>query len=155
MRRLYSKKKTFLLTAASAFVLSCLFCILCISEIDFSIIEKRSRIITDTENNIIGYTLSEDTDSYRFLTKSDEVAEVYLKMLLANEDQNFYHHFGVDLPAIFRSAWDNAAGQKVMSPSKKDLSEQNRRNHLCRLFNASLRPHSGSELVSDFNPVRI
>lgn len=102
------------LLAASAAGFS-LFCADCINELDYSVIEKRSKVMYAADGSVAGFSLSEDTDSYRFYTSADEVSPLYVKMLLANEDRNFYSHIGVDFPAVIRASWGNLSEGRISS----------------------------------------
>ena len=100
---------------AVLFAGSAVFCASCIDELDYSVLEKRSRVLYASDGSVIGYSLSEDTDSYRFYTTADEVSPLYLKMLIANEDRNFYGHHGVDFPALLRALKGNLSNGRVTS----------------------------------------
>ncbi|WP_019001154.1 hypothetical protein [Succinimonas amylolytica] len=60
-----------------------------IDELDYSPINNRSHVLYARDGTVLGYSLSSDSDSYRFYTKAEEVSPLYLKMLLASEDRNF------------------------------------------------------------------
>ncbi len=105
-RKLLKKAALYLAMALAAMAF---FTVYCIQELDFSLLENRSHVVYDAKGQILGYTLSQDTDSYRFYTTSDEVSPLYLKMLLANEDHRFYDHFGVDLLSLPRALFYNLA----------------------------------------------
>lgn len=101
--------------AAMAFLAVAVFCWNAIREIDFSLIENRSSVLYDVNGNVIGYTLSKDSDSYRFYTKIGEVDDLYLKMLIANEDRRFYEHCGVDFAALIRAFVGNVRANAISS----------------------------------------
>ena len=98
-------------TAVTAVV--AVFSYIAISEIDLSKIEHRSRVIYDSEGGIVAYTLSDDTDSYRFYTREDEVSPLYISMLIANEDRRFREHCGVDFPALVRAFFSNISSNRT------------------------------------------
>lgn len=92
-----------------------MFCIESINELDYSIIDKRSRVIYDANGNVVSYTLSEDNDSYRFYTKIEDVSPLYISMLLASEDKRFYSHYGVDFLSVGRAFFKNLVRSKITS----------------------------------------
>ena len=100
-------------------VLSCLalfaFVLYSILSIDFSPLQNRSNILFDKDGNVIAFSLSKDNQSYRFLTTKDDVSEIYLKMLLSNEDKNFYSHIGVDFKALIRALIFNLKNREITS----------------------------------------
>lgn len=79
----------------------------CILELDYSLLNERSHVVYDQNGEILGYTLSKDSDAYRFYTKAEEVSPLYLKMLIANEDHRFYDHHGVDFLSLPRALVNN------------------------------------------------
>lgn len=105
-----------LLSAFTVFVVSAFsFIVISISELNLSLIESRSKILLDDKNNIIAYSLSSDTQSLRFLTRKEDVADIYLKMLIANEDNDFYSHMGVNLSSLIRATFSNIHSNKITS----------------------------------------
>lgn len=60
------------------------------------------KIAFSKDNTVIAYAPAPDT-RYRFKTDSNDVDPLYLKMLLAAEDERFNYHLGVDPIAVFRS----------------------------------------------------
>lgn len=59
-------------------------------------------------------TIKED----RILIKVEEAPDVLIKGLLASEDRDFYHHFGISLRGIARAMWTNVrAGGMVQGGS--------------------------------------
>ncbi len=92
-----------------------IFCYTSIQELDFAILENRSQVLYGSDGSVMAYTLSSDTESYRFYTKVTDVSPLYLKMLIANEDRNFFSHCGVDLPSLFRAAFSNIRNGKITS----------------------------------------
>ena len=86
-----------------------------ISELDYSMIEQRSRVLYARDGAVLGYSLSSDNDSYRFYTRAEEVSPLYLKMLLASEDRNFYRHSGVDFLSLLRALSDNVVSGRITS----------------------------------------
>lgn len=81
---------------------------------DLTRYEQSSRSVTDSEGNILSYTRSAD-DKVRLKTTVDKVDPLYLKMLLASEDQRFYSHFGVDPLAIARAFISNIKSEHIVS----------------------------------------
>lgn len=96
-------------------VVSGCFCINAITELNYSLIEQRSLVLYDRSNNVLGYSLSSDTQSYRFYTKKEDVSPLYLQMLLASEDKRFNEHMGVDFLALMRSSITNLKNGSVTS----------------------------------------
>ncbi len=115
----FSKIKTAILWTAVLFTLASIagiiFYIIAINELDFSILENRSKAVYDDSGRLIGYSLSQDNDSLRLLTKADEVSPLYLKMLIANEDRRFYSHPGVDFKALGRALITNIQNNEITS----------------------------------------
>lgn len=125
-------------------VLSCLalfaFVLYSILSIDFSPLQNRSNILFDKDGNVIAFSLSKDNQSYRFLTTKDDVSEIYLKMLLSNEDKNFYSHIGVDFKALIRAIVFNLKNREITSGGStlamqvvKRLSNHKKRSYLNKL----------------------
>lgn len=111
-----------------------------ILSIDFSPLENRSNVLFDKEGNVIAYTLSADTQSYRFLTAPKDVSQIYLKMLLSNEDKNFYSHIGVDFKALVRALVYNLKNREITSGGStlamqvvKRLSNHQKRSYINKL----------------------
>ena len=50
----------------------------------------------------------------RVLVKRSELPEKLVRALIAVEDRNFYHHFGVDARAIARAMWANLRARSVV-----------------------------------------
>ncbi|MGN0908256.1 MAG: transglycosylase domain-containing protein [Succinivibrio sp.] len=90
--------------ASGAFALIALGAIICAP--DTTLYDRSSRTVSDSEGNLLHYTISPDGD-YRFKTAPGDVDPIYIKMLLASEDKRFYSHAGVDPIAIFRAAASN------------------------------------------------
>ncbi|MBQ8706828.1 MAG: transglycosylase domain-containing protein [Succinivibrionaceae bacterium] len=110
-------KTWYLLPAAAAALLGAAvaFCNSCIEELDFSPLEQRSRVLYARDGSVAAYTLSSDTESYRFYTRIDDVSPLYLRMLLAGEDRNFFSHPGADFPSLLRAALVNLKNGRVIS----------------------------------------
>lgn len=87
----------------------------CIDEISLDKYEKRSYVLYSDKGNVLAYTLSEDNSSLRFKTTKDDVSDLYLKMLIANEDKRFYSHIGVDPLSLCRAIFYNLKNQSVGS----------------------------------------
>jgi len=88
---------------------------MCIDEISLDKYENRSYVLYSDKGNVLAYTLSDDTSSIRFKTTKDDVSDLYLKMLIANEDKRFYSHFGVDPLSLLRASFYNLKNQSVGS----------------------------------------
>lgn len=86
-----------------------------INELSLSKFHDRSYVLYSDKGNVLAYTLSSDTSALRFKTTKDEVSELYINMLIANEDKRFYSHFGVDPVSIVRAAFYNFKNQNVGS----------------------------------------
>jgi len=133
VKRLYLTALLFI-TAVTAFV------IFSITSIDLSPIENRSKVLFDKDGNVIAYSLSSDSQFFRFLTTPDDVSDIYLKMLLSNEDRNFYSHIGVDFKALARALIYNLKNQEITSGGStiamqvvKRLSHHKKRNYINKL----------------------
>ena len=107
--------KLFALTAMAVTAAVAVFSYNAISEIDLSKIERRSHVIYDVNGEVIAYTLSDDTDSYRFYTRISDVSPLYIEMLIANEDRRFYDHIGVDFSALLRALFKNISSNRITS----------------------------------------
>lgn len=107
--------KLFALTAMAVTAAVAVFSYNAISEIDLSKIERRSHVIYDVNGEVIAYTLSDDTDSYRFYTRISDVSPLYIEMLIANEDHRFYDHIGVDFSALLRALFKNISSNRITS----------------------------------------
>ena len=70
--------------------------------------------IYDKNNSLIQIIPLENGLRREFLPLSKIPEEVKSAFLLA-EDKNFYRHFGVDLPAIFRATFQNASNNDIIS----------------------------------------
>lgn len=78
--------------------------------------EARSYVLYDREGNLILELMPQDNGDYhRILTQPQDVDPLYLKMLLAAEDERFYHHLGVDPFAVARAAWSNLMAGTIVS----------------------------------------
>ncbi|SKA60598.1 penicillin-binding protein 1C [Succinivibrio dextrinosolvens DSM 3072] len=123
-----------LITAVTAFV------IFSITSIDLSPIENRSKVLFDKDGNVIAYSLSSDSQIFRFLTTPEDVSDIYLKMLLSNEDKNFYSHIGVDFKSLARALVYNLKNQEITSGGStiamqvvKRLSHHKKRTYINKL----------------------
>ena len=78
--------------------------------------EARSYVLYDREGNLILELMpTNNGDYHRILTQPQDVDPLYLKMLLAAEDERFYHHLGVDPFAVARAAWSNLMAGTIVS----------------------------------------
>ncbi len=91
------------------------FVYLCVDEVSLDKYENRSCVLYSDKGNVLAYTLSDDTSAIRFKTTKDDVSDLYLKMLIANEDKRFYSHFGVDPLSLLRASFYNLKNQSVGS----------------------------------------
>ncbi len=115
-----SKHQRFTYAIVAFLILSVLsacigFVYMCIDEISLDKYENRSYVLYSDKGNVLAYTLSDDTSSIRFKTTKDDVSDLYLKMLIANEDKRFYSHFGVDPLSLLRASFYNLKNQSVGS----------------------------------------
>ena len=52
---------------------------------------------------------------WRFDTPLKDIPESVIRVALAVEDANFFHHSGVDYAAVLRAAWQNLTGFRIVS----------------------------------------
>lgn len=81
---------------------------------DLKKFEQRSPVLFDAQGNVLYSAMTQD-DYHRIYTTVDDVDPLYLKMLLAAEDERFYHHWGVDSFAIVRAMMQNLQTGQVVS----------------------------------------
>ena len=81
---------------------------------DTSKYETRSPVLFDTQGNVL-YSAMTEGDYHRIHTTVHDVDPLYLKMLIAAEDERFYHHIGVDSFAIVRAMLSNVEAGTVVS----------------------------------------
>ncbi len=81
---------------------------------DTSKYETRSPVLFDTQGNVL-YSAMTEGDYHRIHTTVHDVDPLYLKMLIAAEDERFYHHIGVDSFAIVRAMLSNVEAETVVS----------------------------------------
>lgn len=81
---------------------------------DLTKYHERSHALYDKEGTLIYSSMSEG-DYYRLKTTAQDVDPLYLKMLLAAEDERFYHHLGVDPFSIVRAAFTNLQAGSIVS----------------------------------------
>lgn len=83
---------------------------------DTSKFYQRSYVLYDRTGDLIFELMPSDNGDYhRILTTPQDVDPLYLKFLLAAEDERFYHHLGVDPFSIARAAWSNLMAGEVVS----------------------------------------
>lgn len=75
---------------------------------------ERSPVLFDNQGEVL-YSAMSKGDYHRIHTTVHDVDPLYLKMLLAAEDQRFYHHIGVDSFAIVRAMLSNVQAGTVVS----------------------------------------
>lgn len=56
-----------------------------------------------------------DDDEFRFVSRLDEISDWLELATIAVEDQDFRSHHGVDIPAVFRAAWQNLVRMRIHS----------------------------------------
>ena len=95
--------------AALIFIIIAAFC-----APDLSKTSSVGKIAFSKDNTVIAYTPASDT-RYRFKTNSNDVDPLYLKMLLAAEDERFNYHLGVDPIAVIRSFFLNLSHKEIVS----------------------------------------
>lgn len=81
---------------------------------DLSKFYERSYTLYDKAGNVIYSAMNKD-DYHRILTTPSDVDPLYIKMLLAAEDERFYHHLGVDVFSIGRALISNLRSGSVVS----------------------------------------
>ncbi len=101
---------------------------------DLTKFHERSYVLYDREGNLIFELMPSDNGDYhRILTTPRDVDPLYLKFLLAAEDERFYHHLGVDPFSIARAAYSNLVAGEVVSGAST-LAMQ-----VCRLLEPKAR----------------
>ena len=81
---------------------------------DLSRFYDRSQSLYDKGGNLI-YTSMNSGDYYRILTTRSDVDPLYIRMLIAAEDERFYSHAGVDVLAVGRALWSNITSGRTVS----------------------------------------
>lgn len=81
---------------------------------DLSKFYERSYTLYDKAGNVIYSSMNQD-DYHRILTTPADVDPLYIKMLIAAEDERFYQHGGVDILAIGRAFVSNISSGSVVS----------------------------------------
>ncbi len=68
----------------------------------------------DSDQKLLRLTLTGD-QKYRLYESLDNISPEFIEATILYEDQNFYQHFGVDLPALVRAFWSTyvTAGRRV------------------------------------------
>lgn len=90
-------------------------------KLDLRLYQERSPLLYDRAGNIISYELSDD-GRLRFYSPPESVDPLYLKLILAAEDERFYEHPGVDLIAAARALLGNTlALRRVSGASTIDM----------------------------------
>lgn len=72
------------------------------------------RSYSDCRGNVVYQERTWDYQ-WRFPVPLTDISEPVIACILATEDANFYHHHGVDYPAILRAAWQNLSSGHVVS----------------------------------------
>jgi len=115
-RRLRARARDLAIGAAAGFVsLAAGFAILDrIYPLDLSQANEVSVVVTDREGRTLrAFTTASGT--WRLAARPDEVAPLYVKMLLSYEDRRFRYHHGVDPVAILRAATQWLGNGRVVS----------------------------------------
>ena len=73
-----------------------------------------SQELVDADGNLLRAFATPD-GRWRLQTAAAEVDPQFIKMLIAYEDQRFYDHFGVDVQALGRSAWQLLTNGRIVS----------------------------------------
>lgn len=81
---------------------------------DMSKIHDTSSLLLSDDGRILFATLSKD-EKWRFYTKSSDVSEIYLRLLMNYEDKNFFRHAGVNPFSIMRASVQLISNMKVIS----------------------------------------
>ena len=81
---------------------------------DLSRFYDRSHSLYDKSGNIIYSSMNKD-GYHRILTTQAQVDPLYIKMLIASEDERFYSHPGVDVISIGRALWSNITSGSIVS----------------------------------------
>lgn len=81
---------------------------------DLSRFYDRSHSLYDKSGNIIYSSMNKD-GYHRILTTQSQVDPLYIKMLIASEDERFYSHPGVDVISIGRALWSNITSASIVS----------------------------------------
>lgn len=84
------------------------------ADTDLSSFARRSQVLYGTDWQILAFAPSPDT-RIRILTEPDQVDPLYLKMLLAAEDERFYSHPGVDVISAGRALISNVLKMRTVS----------------------------------------
>ena len=71
---------------------------------DLVTFQNYSRAFYAKNGTLLRVTLAND-ERYRIYTSLNKVSPIIQKATILYEDQNFYHHPGVDLLALFRAFW--------------------------------------------------
>lgn len=109
MKKIYLIPFLSLITIFSVFVLLDVFC-----PLDVSKAKNVSQQILGRGGEILHVTLSSD-DMYRLSTSHEAISPLYLKFLMAREDQRFSTHWGVDLRAVIRAMLQNIKHGRIVS----------------------------------------
>ena len=72
------------------------------------------RVWLDREGRAVRMERTFDAE-WRFDTPMQEIPDSVVRILLAVEDADFFHHSGVDLKAVVRAAWQNLTGFRIVS----------------------------------------
>ena len=81
---------------------------------DLARVESRSQLVTDRSGQTLWFFLAAD-DRLRFPVDPANIDPLFLKLLVAYEDQRFFSHRGVDLIAAGRALWQAATEGRVVS----------------------------------------
>lgn len=75
--------------------------------------EPSCTVLVDNQNQLLAASIAQD-GQYRF-PHNGHVPERFAAALIAFEDQDFYSHFGVHIPSMFRALWQNIVAGRVVS----------------------------------------
>ncbi len=72
-----------------------------------------SLVVTDSSGNLIGARIAAD-GQWRF-PQADSVPYKFRECIINYEDKRFMRHFGVDIVAVMRAAWQDISGGRIVS----------------------------------------
>ncbi|WP_341502493.1 penicillin-binding protein 1C [Gallaecimonas sp. GXIMD4217] len=72
------------------------------------------QVVTDRQGRPLR-SFADDEGVWRYPVSPEQVAPVYLELLLAYEDRWFHHHPGINPLAMARAAWQNLSSGRIVS----------------------------------------